>query len=308
MSMPAFVPAPDAPGRTALADVPEPDPAAGEALVSVEAYSVNRGETFLLQAPRADWRPGQDVAGRVERAAADGSGPAEGTRVVAHVPAGGWAPRVAAPTDAIAALPDDVAAPVASTLGVAGLTALRLLRFSGPLVGQRVLLTGASGGVGHFLVELAAAQGALTTAVSASAERGERLLALGAAEVVTDVEAADGPFELVFESVGGLTFEAAVARLAPRGRLLWFGRASGQPATLDFFATVSTAPYASIVPFSYWRTGASDADDLATLVRLVAGGHLHPEIGFEADWRQTPDALVAIAERRVRGNAVLTVT
>jgi NADPH:quinone reductase len=75
-----------------------------------------------------------------------------------------------------------------------------------------------------------------------------------------------------------------------------------------FFATVSTAPYASIVPFSYWRTGASDADDLATLVRLVAGGHLHPEIGFEADWRQTPDALVAIAERRVRGNAVLTVT
>jgi NADPH2:quinone reductase len=52
MTMPAFVPAPDAPGRTALADVPEPEPAADEALVAVEAYSVNRGETFLLQAPR----------------------------------------------------------------------------------------------------------------------------------------------------------------------------------------------------------------------------------------------------------------
>jgi hypothetical protein len=62
------------------------------------------------------------------------------------------------------------------------------------------------------------------------------------------------------------------------------------------------------MPFSYWRTGASDADDLATLVRLVAGGHLHPELGLVADWRETPDVLIALSERRVRGNAVLTVS
>jgi NADPH:quinone reductase-like Zn-dependent oxidoreductase len=307
-TMPAFVPAPDVPGGTALADVPEPEPAAAEALVAVEAYSVNRGETFLLEAPREGWRPGQDVAGRVERAAADGSGPAAGTRVVAHVPAGGWAVRVAAPTDALAPLPDHVEATSASTLGVAGLTALRLLRFSGPLPGQRVLLTGASGGVGHFVAELAAAQGALVTAVSSSPERGERLLSLGVAEVVTDVEAAEGPYDVVFESVGGASLEAAVARLAPRATLLWFGQASRQPASLDFFSAVTAAPYAAIVPFSYWRTGASDADDLATLVRLVAGGRLHPEIGLLADWHETPDVLVALSERRIRGNAVLTVT
>jgi NADPH:quinone reductase len=307
MTMPAFVPAPDAPGRTALDDVPEPEPAAAEALVAVEAYSVNRGETFLLEAPREGWRPGQDVAGRVQRAAADGGGPAAGTRVVAHVPAGGWAPRVAAPTTALAALPDEVAATAGSTLGVAGLTALRLLRFSGTLIGKRVLLTGASGGVGHFLTELATAQGARVTAVSASRERGERLLALGAAEVVTDVDDAKGPFGVIFESVGGTTFEAAVARLVPHGTLLWFGGASGEPATLTFFTAVSAA-YAKIVPFSYWRTGADDGEDLATLVRLVAGGHLHPEIGVQADWRETPQVLVDLAERRIRGNAVLTVT
>ena len=92
-----------------------------------------------------------------------------------------------------------------------------------------------------------------------------------------------------------------MARLAPRGTLLWLGQASRQPASLDFFAVVSAAPYASIVPFSYWRSGASDADDLATLVRLVAGGRLHPEIGLQADWRETPDVLVALRERRVRG-------
>jgi NADPH2:quinone reductase len=305
-SMPAFVPAPDAPGRTALADVPEPEPGPDEALVIVEAYSVNRGELFLLEAPREGWRPGQDVAGHVERTAPDGSGPAQGRRVVAHVPAGGWAPLVAAPTNALAILPDAVAATSASTLGVAGLTALRLLRTAGTVAGRRVLLTGASGGLGHFVVELAAAQGALVTAVSSSPERGERLLALGAAEVVTDVAAAEGPFEVVFESVGGASLEAALTRLAPRGTLLWLGQASRQPASLDFFEVVSAAPYATIVPFSYWRSGASDADDLATLVRLIAAGHLHPEIGLQADWRKTPEALVALSERRVRGNAVLT--
>jgi NADPH2:quinone reductase len=305
-SMPAFVPAAQAPGGIVLEQVPEPKPAADEALVVVEAYSVNRGETFLLEAPRHDWRPGQDVAGHVERTAADGSGPAQGTRVVAHVPAGGWAPLVAAPTDALAVLPDEVGAPAAATLGVAGLTALRLLRLAGTVAGKRVLLTGASGGVGHFVVELAAAQGALVTAVSSSPERGARLIELGAADVVTAVEATEGPFEVVFESVGGPSLEAAAKHLAPCGTLLWFGQASRQPASFDFSEVVSAAAYARIVPFSYWRTGASDADDLATLVRLVALGHLHPEIGLQAEWRETPQALVALSERRVRGKAVLT--
>ena len=307
-TIPAFLPAPDAPGRTTLGEAPEPEPAPDEALVAVEAYSVNRGETFLLEAPRDGWRPGQDVAGRVVRAAADDSGPAVGTRVVAHVPAGGWAALVAAPVDALAALPDEVDAVRASTLGVAGLTALRLLRTAGALAGKRVLLTGASGGVGHFVVELATAQGALVTAVSSSPERGERLLALGAAEVVDDVEAAQGPFEVVLESVGGRSLEAALARLAPRGTLLWFGQAGREPASLDFSIAARGAPFATIVPFIYWRSGASDADDLATLVRLVAGGHLHPEVGRTADWRETPAVLVDLAERRIRGNAVLTIS
>jgi NADPH:quinone reductase-like Zn-dependent oxidoreductase len=174
--------------------------------------------------------------------------------------------------------------------------------------GKRVLLTGASGGVGHFVVELAAAQGALVTAVSATPERGERLLALGAEAIVADVEEADGPFDVVLESVGGHSLEAGLARLAPRGTLLWFGQAGGEAATLDFSAVAPVAPFATIVPFIYWRSGASDADDLATLVRLVAGGHLHPEIGLTADWRETPQVLEALVERRIRGNAVLTVS
>jgi NADPH:quinone reductase len=110
----------------------------------------------------------------------------------------------------------------------------------------------------------------------------------------------------VLESVGGASLTTALSRLAPRGKLFWFGQASREPGTLRF-SVAGAAPFASIELFIYWRTGASDADDLATLVRLVAAGHLHPEIGLVADWHETADALIALRERRVRGKAVLTV-
>jgi NADPH:quinone reductase-like Zn-dependent oxidoreductase len=304
MSMSAFVPAPDAPARTVLGDVSEPSPAPDEALVAVEAYSLNRGEIFLLDAPRDGWRPGQDVAGRIERAAADGSGPPAGTRVVGHAWDGGWAERVAIATDALVELPDAVPAVTAATLPLAGLTAIRLLRAAGPLAARRVLLTGASGGVGHVVVELAAAQGARVTAVSATPERGEQLLALGAQAVVTQVEDAEGPFDVVLESVGGESMNASLRRLDARGTLLWFGQAGRRAAELDFFAVPGRA---TIRRFAYWPHDEPDRVDLAVLVSLVASGRLHPEVGFVADWRQTPDALIALRDRSVRGNAVLTV-
>jgi NADPH:quinone reductase-like Zn-dependent oxidoreductase len=308
-TIPALVPAPAGSERLVdLADVAEPNPAPHQALIAVEAFSINRGEVFLLESPREGWRPGQDITGRVVRAAADGSGPREGARVVAHAPQDGWAGRAAVATAAIAELPDAVTTEQAATLGVAALTALRLLRAAGSVAGRRLLLTGAAGGVGHFLTELAVGQGALVTAVASAPERGARLLALGATEVVTRVEDADGPFDLVLESVGGASLTAAAMRAAPGGSVLWFGQAGREPVTLDFFELVGSAPFAQIVPFSYWRTGSSDADDLATLVRLVAGGHLHPEIGAVEDWTRTDALLAALRDRRLRGNAVLTVS
>jgi NADPH:quinone reductase-like Zn-dependent oxidoreductase len=301
----AFVPSERAEARVELAEVPAPVPAANEALVAVGAYSINRGETFLLERPREGWRPGQDVAGRVLEAAADGSGPQAGARVVGHAWQGGWAPRVPVATDALVELPDDVPTTVAATLPLAGLTAIRMLRAAGSLAGRRVLLTGASGGVGHLVVELAAAQGARTTAVTRTPERAERLLALGAADVVHDVDDAEGPFDVVFESVGGASLTGAIARLAPRGTVFWFGAASRETSPLDFFALPQRA---KLRRFSYWPHDEPDRVDLQALVDLVAAGRLHPEVGHLADWRETPSALLALRDRRVRGNAVLTLT
>jgi NADPH:quinone reductase-like Zn-dependent oxidoreductase len=298
---------PDRQGSVRLAETDEARAAADEALVAVEAYSVNRGETFLLEEPRPGWRPGKDIAGQVVAAAADGGGPAVGSRVVAHLPGAGWAERVAVPAASLVTLPEDVAAPTAAVLPLAGLTALRLLRRAGSLLGRRLLITGASGGVGHYLTELAVAGGAEVTAVCATEQRGERLAELGAV-VVTDPARASGRYDTVFESIGGSSFAAARRKARTNGLVIWFGQASRQPITLDFFDWIDDTAGAPIVQFAYWDSDRSDADDLTTLVRLVNDGRLHPEIGSMRPWEQTPHVIDDLRARRLRGNAVLTLT
>ncbi|HEX5087146.1 MAG TPA: zinc-binding dehydrogenase [Nocardioides sp.] len=306
MSVQAWLPAGGQDGLVRLAEVAAPDPGPDQALVAVEAFSVNRGETLLLERPRPGHRPGKDVAGTVVRAAADGSGPAPGTRVVGHPPYGGWSTLVPVATGDLAVLPPSLPATVAAALPLAGLTALRLVRRAGSLAGRRLLVTGASGGVGHYVVELAAAAGAEVTAISASAERGERLLVLGAAEVRADLPAQGRPFDVVMESVGGEHLRAALALLREEGLLLWFGQAGRRPATLDFFEFWNGPVQATITHFDYTRGDRSYGEDLATLVHLVATGRLHPELGVVRPWTETPEVIAMLRGRQIRGNAVLT--
>jgi NADPH:quinone reductase-like Zn-dependent oxidoreductase len=143
--------------------------------------------------------------------------------------------------------------------------------------------------------------------VSASPERALRLAALGADETVQDAGAAEGPFDVVFESVGGASLPAALTLLKKGGQLIWFGQASREPVELDFFACFDQTG-AAIRHFHYEDSEVPTAHDLATLVWLVARGHLHPELGLVADWTRTAEALAALRDRRVRGNAVLRVT
>ncbi|HEY3563297.1 MAG TPA: nuclear transport factor 2 family protein [Kribbella sp.] len=298
--MRAFLPT--GPNAIALAEVEEVRPGPDEVLIEVAAYSLNRGETFQVENPPADWRPGKDVAGRV-LASVDG-GPAIGCRVVAHVPHSGWAERVTASTTQVAVLPDEVSFEQAAALPLAGLTALRLLRTAGAVIGRRILLTGASGGVGHYFTELAAAAGASLTAVVSSPARGERLRELGAETIVYDVADASGPYDVVLESVGGDSLPIALSKVVAGGQLIWFGEASRKPVELDFFTLFDGPENATIKHFHY--TDGDDATDLATLVRLVATGRLHPELGRVEDWSRTPEVLDDLRHRRIRGNAVLT--
>jgi len=179
----ALVNTPDGPAPVELREIPDPLPASNEALVEVQAFSLNRGELASFARNKQGWVPGQDISGTVLRRAANGAGPAAGARVVALVDEFGWAQRAAVPAHRMAVLPDTVSFAQAATLPVAGLTALRTLRHGGALVGRRVLITGAAGGVGTLAVQIAAASGAQVTAVVGRAERAGNLRQLGAADV-----------------------------------------------------------------------------------------------------------------------------
>jgi NADPH:quinone reductase-like Zn-dependent oxidoreductase len=304
----ALINTPSAPLPVVLNEVPEPVPQSDEAIVEVHAFSLNRGELALLASRPQGWRPGQDVAGVIVQPAADGSGPDKGTRVVAWVDGAGWSQRVAAPTARIAVLPDNVSFASAATLPVAGVTALRALRQGGSLLGQRVLITGASGGVGRFAVQLATLAGAEVAGVVSSSDRASGLTELGASALVSNVREADGLFDLILESVGGASLSGAISKVAPGGTIVVFGNTSREETSISFSDFAGHA-FAQIIPFFVYLSGspASMGEDLAKLVSMVASGKLKPEIGFEDSWHNVYKAAAALRDRKVNGKAVFHV-
>jgi NADPH2:quinone reductase len=306
-TMQAVAATPDGPGWAELRTVPVPEPAPDEALVAVRAFGLNRGELPLLASRGDGWVPGQDIAGVVEQAAADGSGPAAGTRVAALADWHGWAQYAAVPAHRIARLPDAVGFTAGAALPMAGTTALGVIRRGGSLLGQRVLVTGASGGVGTFAVQLAELLGARVTAVARAAEA-ERLRERGAAEVVADAGDASGLFDLVLESAGGSSLAAAIDHVAPGGLIVAFGNSSREPSSFDFatFARGGHADARIETYFSYPQESHAGAD-LAVLLDLVATGRLAADVGFEAPWSDVGAALDALRDRQVAGKAVLRV-
>ena len=299
-------------GGLKLAEVEEPRPFANEALVSVHASSLNRGELRLLAIRPNGFIPGQDVVGIVERAAADGSGPAVGTRVVALIAIPkhlreSWAERVAIPTDRLAVLPDDVSFASAATLPVAGTTALRTLRHGGDLAGQQVLITGASGAVGRFQIQIAHQQGGRVTAVAA-ARHGDDLRGLGAEQIVESIELAGGPFSLITESVGGKSLAHAFERVAPGGTIVMFGSSSGELTPVGFRQFVPGHEGARLQTFAYYTSGSGIGADIASLLALVAAGRLETRVALTVSWTDIAQALDALRQRSISGKAVLTIT
>jgi NADPH:quinone reductase-like Zn-dependent oxidoreductase len=301
MSVPALVADPSAPAAMRLADVPEPVARPGQVLVDVHHVSLNYGDLNDARSGRVP--PGRvlgsDVAGVVVRAATEGGGPAVGTRVVG-LTSGAFARRIAVEVDALAAVPEAVDLARAAALPVAGVAALQALRAGGVAPGKRVLITGSSGGVGRFAVQLAAHAGAYVIASVGSLERGRDLAGAGADDVVVGLTDVHQAVDLVLDSVGGPHLVAAWDLLAPGGSLQSIGWTSGEPAVFP--------PYATIGPpksLSSFLVGGRVAADLATLVRLVEDGSLRVEIGWRGPWERAAEAAAALVGRRVNGKAVL---
>ncbi|WP_240489932.1 zinc-binding dehydrogenase [Actinomadura atramentaria] len=302
MPMQALVVDPAAPAALRLAPVPDPEPGPGQVLVDVRHISLNRGEVeFAARRPPGTVH-GYDAAGIVVRAADDGTGPAAGTPVAAFG-AGAWAQRMAVDADAVSAIPAGVDPAAAAALPMAGLTALRTLR-TRSVLGRRVLVTGAAGGVGRFAVQLAALGGAHVVASVGSPGRARGLRELGAGEVVVGLDGVDRPVDLVVDTVGGPQLTAAFALLAPGGDVQHVGWASGEPAAVAPHSLFSLGAARTISTFGDVR---EPGPDLAVLLGFLAAGRLSAEIGHRAPWTDVADAAAALLDRRIAGKAVLDV-
>ncbi len=298
------------PGGLDLRPVPEPVPLPGEALVQVRAISLNLGEVRRARGAEDGWRPGWDFAGTVERAAAAGCGPPQGARVVGMLNSGAWAERLAAPARNLAVLPDGVSFEQAATLRIAGLTALYMLGKRGSLLGRRVLVTGASGGVGVFATQLARLAGARVAALVHRPEKRAAVQAYADDVFVGDDAGAArgaGPFDLVLESVGGAVFASALATLAQDGMLVTFGTSAERSSTVEvapFYALGGASIYGFIIFHEIEREPAGAG--LARLVSLVANGRLEVRIDDVLPFAEIGQAAERLWSRGVTGKLVVT--
>lgn len=299
--------------RLRFATVPDPVPAPNEALVRVEAVSLNYGElAFGLDRAPDGAVLGSDAAGIVVRSARDGSGPGVGTRVLTIGVVGGWAELRAVPTELVGVVPENVDLATMSAVGTAGGTALRAVHKLGSVLAHRVLITGASGGVGRFAVQLARMAGACVIAVARDPDQDAGLRALGASEIVRDPVDLDEPVPRVIDLVGGSLLQSSFAKLASLGTLVSVGHAAEAVPAFDYVAMFADPDALgrydrSIVTFHLFAERGLAAD-LRWLAQAVADGRLDPQVTWRDDWRNLNEAASLLLYRKLHGKAVLTVT
>jgi NADPH:quinone reductase-like Zn-dependent oxidoreductase len=230
------------------------------------------------------------------------------------LPTGAWAQRIRAPSHAVAELPATVTDAQAATLPVAGLTALHALRQGGLLLGRKVLIDGATGGVGHLAVQLAAAAGAEVYGHVRRAEQGSVIAEWCGDRVIigADLRAAAprGPYHLILDSVGGSALAAALSMLQPNGACVTFGVSESPTATFEsgaFFRQGGVRLYGLIL-FHELRQVEPAGEGLAILLREVGLGRLRPLVEIEAPWTDIGGIARRLLAREFAGKAVLHVS
>jgi len=291
-----------------ITEVPEPEPAPTDAIVRVQATSLNRGEVSRAKNSPAGQQVGWDVVGVVERAASRGEGPAAGTMVVGLVSNGAWAERVAVPADYLASVPKGVTPAQAACLPVAGMTAFRALALGGFPVGKSVLVTGASGGVCHLAIQIARATQMTVTGLIRNPETNPAAAA-ACHNVIRSINDAEGPYDHVLEGVGGEVLSRCLEVVAPHGLFVSYASTLFDPAALGprWFGAHVGATLRAMLLFDELRYTETAASDLGKLCALIAAGLLTPHVDVEADWTRGGELARDLLARNVTGKVVLTI-
>jgi len=297
-----------------LADVPVPEPGDGEVLIRVSRAGINFADTHkrrnkYLAAAKLPLIPGAEVAGVREDT---------GERVVAMCDTGGYAEYATAPEALTVPVPDGVEDGAALALLLQGLTAWHLYRTSARVrPGESVVVHAAAGGVGSLAVQLGHAMGAGRVIATASSEEKRALARDLGADVAVDpapealadrlIEANDGRrVDVVFEMAGGEVFEQSLNALAPFGRLVAYGNASGEANTVATGRLMRRS--AAVVGF--WlmhcvRRPEMVAEPLADLFARAARGELRAVVGETYPLADAARAHTDMQARRTTGKLLL---
>ena len=304
-------------------DFPAPASAAETVRIEVSHAGVNFPDLLMTHGryqfrPELPFAPGLEVAGTVSEVADDVDGLSPGDRVMAVVGHGGWAEEVVAPAALTLPAPEQLADAEVAAFPLAFGTAVHALVDRGALQpGETLLVTGASGGVGMAAIQVGRLLDARVVAVVSSEEKAELAAALGADEVVVldgDLrerlrEVTPDGFDVVFDPVGGDQFEVLARLLAWKGRLLVVGFASGAiPAIPANLALLKGAAVVGVFWGSFTaREPERNRELFDRLFEWVRTRQLRPHVSMVLPLEQGADALIAMAERRLLGKAVLQV-
>ena len=293
-------------------DLPDPEPAEGEVVIDVARCGVNFADTHVtrndyLAKQELPLIPGGEVSGRTP----------DGRRVAAMLMNGGYAQKVAVHEAMLVPVPDEVSDDQAAAILLQGLTAHALIHKCAHLEpGETVVVEAAAGGTGSLAVQLAKRHGARVIGLASSPEKRELVERLGADATADsradDLEAAileangGKQVDAVFEMSGGEAFEASMRTLAPFGRMVTFGIASGDQNEV---ATGSLMRKSRAV-IGFWLVHlladqAAVGKGISDLLRAVGAGELEVVIGGVRPLSEARQVHEDLAGRRTQGKILL---
>ena len=306
-----------------LGDLPDPVPGPGEVLVAVAAAGLNHADLMQIRGaypppPGESEVPGLECAGRV--LAPEGPGLWQpGARVMALVGGGAHATRAVIPAGQLMPVPDNLSWSEATAIPEAGLTAWTNLVAEGGLqAGETVLVTGATGGMGSFAVQLARELGARVLAAGRNLERLEQLRALGVEEICVagsglagQVREATGGrgVDLVIDFVGGAAINAHLGALCDNGRLILVGLLAGRRAEVDLAPVLSRRLHIAgsvLRPRPRAEKAKLTAAFAAFALPRLRDGRLRPVVDRVLPFEQAAEAYRALERGAPFGKVVLS--
>ena len=296
-----------------LVDLPDPIAGSDQVLIDVTAIGLNFADTVQIRNQYVTQQklpliPGLEVVGTTS----------EGKRVLASISEGAYAQKVVAHKSAAMEIPEGVSDEAALAMLVQGTTAWHILKTFGHLVpGESVVVHAGAGGVGSVAIQLAKMWGARVIAVTSSNEKSALAKSLGA-DVTVDAKSANlaqamleanngKPVDLVLEMVGGKTFDASLEVLAPFGRVIVYGMASGEMATpVNSISLLGSSKTITGFWLGHCFGKKELLDDvIAQLFILIKNGKLKPIIGVTFPLSKAGDAHRAIVGRGTTGKITL---